>query len=181
MRNKKYIFNNEYTIDTNGTIVRLKDNQEMKPQFRKNGKYASVVLNGKSYYVHRLLALEFIPNPNNYQFVGFKDDDTKNISLDNLYWKEERKEVNRFHPCAICGKKTYLKNKYCYACKSKAITRDRRLEEQKDLFQDVDMNTLTPIEKTVLELRKAGHSYSEIAKVVNKTRSRVGQIINKYI
>lgn len=42
----------------------------------------------KFYYVSRLVAEEFIPNPNGYKYVGFKDGNKENCSADNLYWKE---------------------------------------------------------------------------------------------
>ena len=42
----------------------------------------------KFYYVARLVAEEFIPNPNGYKYVGFKDGNKENCSADNLYWKE---------------------------------------------------------------------------------------------
>ena len=40
----------------------------------------------KRYFLHRLLAQAFIPNPDNKPFVLHKDDNPKNWKLDNLYW-----------------------------------------------------------------------------------------------
>ena len=37
-------------------------------------------------YVHRLLALMFIDNPNNFKYVHHKDGDKLNNNLDNLEW-----------------------------------------------------------------------------------------------
>ncbi|RTL05382.1 hypothetical protein EKK58_08270 [Candidatus Dependentiae bacterium] len=37
-------------------------------------------------YVHRLVAEKFIPNPNGYEHVMFKDGNVKNCSADNLEW-----------------------------------------------------------------------------------------------
>lgn len=36
--------------------------------------------------LHVLLAKTFIPNPNNYNVVGHKDNDKSNYDLNNLYW-----------------------------------------------------------------------------------------------
>ena len=36
--------------------------------------------------IHRLVALAFIPNPNNYKYVNHKDKDTKNNHVSNLEW-----------------------------------------------------------------------------------------------
>ena len=45
----------------------------------KNGK-------GKSFYIHRLVAEAFIPNPNKYQEVNHKDENSSNNRADNLEW-----------------------------------------------------------------------------------------------
>lgn len=36
--------------------------------------------------IHRLVALAFIPNPNNYKYVNHKDEDTRNNTVGNLEW-----------------------------------------------------------------------------------------------
>lgn len=46
---------------------------------RKDGK-------NKLYLVHRLVAMTFIPNPNNYPIVNHKDENKENNSVDNLEW-----------------------------------------------------------------------------------------------
>lgn len=48
--------------------------------------------NGKAHYVylHRLMAMAFIPNPDNYPIVRHLDDDPKNNDLENLAWGTQR-------------------------------------------------------------------------------------------
>ena len=40
----------------------------------------------KDISIHRLVAIAFIPNPNNYKYVNHKDENTKNNNVDNLEW-----------------------------------------------------------------------------------------------
>lgn len=44
--------------------------------------------------LHRLLALTFIPNPNNYPCVGHWDDNRRNNDLSNLYWTTYKENNN---------------------------------------------------------------------------------------
>lgn len=40
----------------------------------------------KNYLVHRLIAMTFIPNPNNYKCINHKDETRKNNKVNNLEW-----------------------------------------------------------------------------------------------
>lgn len=40
----------------------------------------------KSFFIHRLVAEAFIPNPNNYPYVNHKDENPSNNHSDNLEW-----------------------------------------------------------------------------------------------
>lgn len=51
-------------------------------QLRLCDKYG----NNKLYYLHRLVAETFIPNPNNYQYVNHKDENKENNAVSNLEW-----------------------------------------------------------------------------------------------
>jgi hypothetical protein len=48
--------------------------------------YVSVKLNNKYQYVHRLVALAFIPNPENKRCVDHIDHNRSNNNLSNLRW-----------------------------------------------------------------------------------------------
>jgi len=39
-----------------------------------------------TYRVHRLVATNFIPNPDNLPEVHFKDGDKNNVNVSNLFW-----------------------------------------------------------------------------------------------
>ena len=48
----------------------------------------------KTVFVHRLVALAFIPNPNNYPDINHKDENPSNNCVDNLEWCTEKYNMN---------------------------------------------------------------------------------------
>lgn len=64
-----------------GRILKIKPgkNNYMAAILYKNGKT-------KSFYVHRLVATMFIPNPNSLPFINHKDENPSNCYVDNLEW-----------------------------------------------------------------------------------------------
>ncbi|MCY8570361.1 HNH endonuclease [Bacillus haynesii] len=78
-----------YGVTNKSRIVKLSDNTLIKPKPR-NGHYPIVVLfkNGARFerYIHRLVALYFIPNPEDKQLVNHIDGDKHNFSIENLEW-----------------------------------------------------------------------------------------------
>jgi hypothetical protein len=78
-----------YKINRNGDVWGCKRNRLMKPtlnsigylivRLRKNNK-------GKNKYIHRLLALQFIPNPENLPVIDHIDMCKTNNNIENLRW-----------------------------------------------------------------------------------------------
>lgn len=85
----------DYEILPTGQILNKRWNKFVKPQPNNKG-YGRVQLCGKFYFVHRLVAEKYIPNPNNLPQVNHKDGDKMNNSVDNLEWvtnQENRKHA----------------------------------------------------------------------------------------
>lgn len=80
---------------------KLKQNEykELKSHIIKSG-YNVVVLHNagvmkpKAYYVHRLIAQAYIPNPENKPEVNHKDGNKQNNHLSNLEWVTKKQNVN---------------------------------------------------------------------------------------
>ena len=84
----------------------------MKRSYCSNG-YLSIdlCLNGKikKCLVHRLVALTFIPNPDNLPMVNHLDEDKTNNRVDNLEWCTAKYNIN-YGTARIRGKETAIKN-----------------------------------------------------------------------
>lgn len=78
-----------HTSNTRYNKHRLLRERILKPGKNKDG-YSVVVLRkdckGKSYYIHRLVAEAFLPNPHNLPEINHKDENKENNHVDNLEW-----------------------------------------------------------------------------------------------
>ena len=83
------LFFKYYDITKEGVIINLKTNRKYKGTIAGNGYLIfNTKINKKKYnwLVHRLIAIKYIPNPNNYPIVNHIDGNKLNISIDNLEW-----------------------------------------------------------------------------------------------
>ena len=56
--------------------------------------YVTVKLNRKTYYKHRLVAVQFIPNPDNLPFVNHKNHVRNDNRIENLEWVNRSQNQN---------------------------------------------------------------------------------------
>lgn len=83
----------EYQVSNFGNVKSKRFDRNLKP--RKNGKgYLSVKLNRKQFYIHRIVALNFIPNPLNLTDVNHIDEIKNNNNIYNLEWMNHRDNRN---------------------------------------------------------------------------------------
>lgn len=87
-----------YTIKEDGTIINLNTSKTRAHTITTRYPLITLSLRGKSktFSIHRLLAIMFIPNPENLPCVKHKDDDKYNYALSNLAWcthSENNKEA----------------------------------------------------------------------------------------
>ena len=67
---------------------RIKSKNKILKLTKRNYVEVGLIKNGvvKTFYVHRLVANAFIPNPNNYFYINHKDENKLNNHVDNLEW-----------------------------------------------------------------------------------------------
>ena len=99
-------------VKSKGESYWLRKGKMLSPAKDKNG-YLKVNLycNGKckTINVHRLVAQEFIPNPDNLPQINHKDEDKTNNRVDNLEWCDAKYNIN-YGTARIRGKETAIKN-----------------------------------------------------------------------
>ena len=80
-----------------GRVKSLRRNIILKSKIERNG-YERVILSTnnirKGYYIHRLVANAFIPNPDNLSQVNHKDENKANNCISNLEWCTPKYNTN---------------------------------------------------------------------------------------
>lgn len=84
-------FNDKYLINKQGRVFSLYTMKELKYTTGYDGRYKRIALydthkHRHTILVHRLVAKNFIPNPNDLPLVNHKDEDPSNNNVNNLEW-----------------------------------------------------------------------------------------------
>jgi len=87
-----------YGFTEDGRVFNLKFNRELKPYISNTTGYLYVTLKHEDEVrrptaLHRIVAILFIPNPENLPQVNHKDCDKLNCCADNLEWIDNRGNI----------------------------------------------------------------------------------------
>lgn len=91
-----------YTVLDNGYIISRRFNRPLSPGINANGYYTvNICFDGKQENrdIHRIIAILFIPNPENKQQVNHIDGNKLNNNVNNLEWVTASE--NRMHAYRI--------------------------------------------------------------------------------
>lgn len=75
-----------YLINMRGEVYNTKTGNLLKNSLSGSSGYYTVFVDGKNRTLHRLLAMTFIPNPDNLPCVNHLDGNKLNNELSNLEW-----------------------------------------------------------------------------------------------
>lgn len=152
-----------YAITEYGEVWSYKRNKFLKKCLTKSGYYiVNLHKNGvmKSYRINRLVAIAFIPNPNNLPLVNHKDENKLNNSVDNLEWcdiKYNNNYGNRNKKLSE-SKKSYnlsveTRQKLSNSSKGRKLSDDtkRKISESKAKMSKEKKAEITEKIKTVIE------------------------------
>lgn len=197
-------FEEYYSVSNLGRVYSKRKGIFLKHQLTTVG-YSFVILYNrpvkKNYSIHRMVAIHFIDNLNNYPQVGHKDGCKTNNHVNNLEWCDQSiNEINKYKNQGIERKltkedvldivslyqkkapvkdivKMYDINRFALSLllKGESYTDiDRPIVKltRHDLISDDEI-------ECILKLRKKGLSLGEIAKLTKRGKTSVSRIIKR--
>jgi len=165
LKNDIGIINNKYIINKNGEIYRITKNglRFQKPRKHTNG-YLRATINGKDKYIHRLVAMTFIDNPNNYNEISHEDNNKENNNVENLKWCDRQYNNKKMFIDGIKTKEDMSRISKRPKYKLRKISDEILKEIRKYLklnYTDYKISKLTNISRGSIKLIREGKTYCE--------------------
>ena len=126
-----------YLIYHDGLIFNQKENIFMKDS-NKNG-YRQIRLSNNekrpTFLIHRLIAIHYIPNPENKSQVDHIDGNKSNNHVSNLRWNTRLENMNNFRPMLSNNTSGFKNISYCETNKNYSFKKTINKEKYKKSFK----------------------------------------------
>lgn len=173
MRKGTYYTLEDYDITNDGEVINKHNNKRLKPQLNGKG-YLRVIIGGKKYFIHRLVAQKYIPNPEGKLQVNHKDGNKKNNNINNLEWVSNQENRNHAinYGLHVCGDDcSYAKLNSRQVLEILDLLKENKysLKEIGNMF-DVNRNTISDIKnnRTWKQLKR----YAELSQIESDRNRR---------
>lgn len=95
-----------YSLDF-GKGIRVYQERELIPFIQNGYNWFSITVKNKNYkfYVHRIVATLFLPNPSGLRYVNHKNLNKLDSRLDNLEWVSQSDNLKHYHKRIKCHQK----------------------------------------------------------------------------
>lgn len=168
------------TTRSNGRKYHIKGHV-LKQQTNKNGyMYVQFSMNGKHFsrLVHRVIAITFLPNPNNLPEVNHKDNNRTNNSVDNLEWCT--RQYNQDYKKSFGASPSQVQGRPVIAINQETLE-IFWFESQHEAARQLDIYNSNINKVVKSELNKTGNCWFCYAdkNAVEKVRSKFGDEIAK--
>lgn len=185
-----------YTISQNGDIYSFVSKKIIK-HYRDKRNFMLVTLfkdrKSKIFLVHRLLAIHFIPNNDNLEFVTHINNDNSDNTLTNLRWCTPRDtHLSRVGQSIYGHNISLTKNgsfKFAIQINGKMYTRPFLLLQQAVEFRDKIFESLGNVDLSLFDIPRQNESpygkYIDCIRTKNKEtyvvtmRSKVGTVVRE--
>lgn len=104
----------DYFVTKDGKVYsqrKFKDLRELKQSKTGHGGYSKVKINLKNEFVHRLVAIAYLDNPENKETVNHIDGDKSNNHISNLEWCTRSENTQHAYDIGLHKPYTEIKDK----------------------------------------------------------------------
>lgn len=185
-----------YQISSDGTVKSLErfvkqgkcirhEKEKIKKIHKDPHGYPCVTLcknrKSRNFSIHRLLAIAFIPNPENKQQVDHINTDREDYRLENLRWVTPKENANNEITLRHCRENLYIPEVQRKSILTKKMRSDSFLGKPRTVFQFTTDGVFVAEYDTLADAARAiGGSYVSIKRVCDKKQTTSGGFIWSY-
>lgn len=188
-----------FWVSSDGKEVYLDSNKEKALKRYETGKgYYQISHQQELFYVHRLVAVAFIPNILDKPFINHIDGNKLNNDMSNLEWVTASENTQHAYESGLMNKKQYecanchekigkSKTGLCHRCQKlekQKQSAQLKIESRRKQFENVDLNDINLTDTKALMLNmylNTAKSLQEIGNDFGFSRQYVHHVINDAI